>query len=219
MSKDEIRFQADARALGLLQLQEDPQYLRIPADRRVTLVESALEDGRSWADRTRDLWGSDPMNVAAHCNVPVVLSEGDAGFGSTIVHAEYRMRPLSITLYLEAIRHLDRLVSEQGARARLGIEQTAPVFLAHELYHHFDCTRGGAPLSRQNRVRLFGIGPWNWTSGLSSLSEIAAGAFAQRLLGLPFHPKLLDFLSIQTLNHGGHGEHGGEPRTMEWNCS
>ncbi len=73
--------------------------------------------------------------------------------------------------------------------------------------------------SPAHRVNISASVPWNWTSGLSSLSEIAAGAFAQQLLGLPFHPKLLDFLSIQTLNHGGHGEHGGEPKTMEWNCS
>ncbi|MBI3530062.1 MAG: hypothetical protein HY067_19110 [Betaproteobacteria bacterium] len=181
-------------ALGLLQLREDPQYRRIPIERRAALVETALEDGRSLADRTRDLWGSDPMNIAARCNVPVIHSENEAGFGSTIVHAEYRTRSPSITLYLPAIRRLDRLVSEQGAQDRLGIHRTAPVFLAHELYHHFDCTHGSAPLSRRHRVRLFSIGPWSWTSGLSSLSEIAAGAFAQRLLGLSFHPKLLDLL-------------------------
>ena len=185
---------AGPQALGLLQLREDPQFPRIPVERRVALVEAALEDGRSLADRTRDPCGSDPMSIAARRNVPVVFSEDDAGFGSTIVHAEYTTRPPSITLYLPAIRHLDRLVLEHGGRARLGIDQTAPVFLAHELYHHFDHTRGSAPLSRQYRVRLFGIGQWNWTSGLSSLSEIAAGAFAQRLLGLPFHPKVLDLL-------------------------
>lgn len=197
MSDIGIDWGAGPQALGLLELREDPQFPRIPVERRVALVEAALEDGCSLADRTRDLWGSDPMTIAARCNVPVVLSEDDAGFGSTIVHAEYRTRPPSITLYLPAIRHLDRLVSEQGAQVRLGIDQTAPVFVAHELYHHFDCTRGSAPLSRQHRVRLLGIGPWNWTSGLASLSEIAAGAFAQRLLGLSFHPKTLDSLLLK----------------------
>jgi len=149
----------EPQALGLLQLRDDTQYRRIPVKHRVELVEAALEDGRSLAGWTRDLWGSDPMSIAMRCNVPVILSEEDAGFGSTIVHAEYRTRPRSITLYLPAIRHLDRLVLEQDGQARLGIDQTAPVFLAHELYHHFECTRGSAPLSRQYRVRLFGIGP------------------------------------------------------------
>ena len=187
-------WSAVPQALGLLQLREDPQYPRIPVERRVALVEAALEDGRSLADRTRDLWGRDPTAMAACCGVPVIHREDDVGFGSTIVYAEYVTRSPSITLYLPAIRHLDRLIAEQGAQARLGIDRTGPVFLAHELYHHFDCTRGSAPLSRRHLVQIVRIGPWNWTSGLSSLSEIAAGAFAQRLLGLSFHPKLLDLL-------------------------
>jgi len=184
----------EPQTLGLLQLREDFQYRRIPVERRAVLVEAALEDGRSLAGRTRDLWGSDPMRIAVGCKVPVIHSEDDAGFGSTIVHAEYRTRPPSITLYLPAIRHLDRLISEHGAHARFGIDRTAPVFLAHELYHHFDCTRGHAPLSRQHPVEIFRLGPLKWTSGLSSLPEIAAGAFAQKLLGLSFHPNLLDLL-------------------------
>jgi hypothetical protein len=68
------------------------------------------------------------------------------------------------------------------------------MFIAHELYHHFDCLRGHARLSERHAVRIFSVGRWQWTSGLSSLCEIAAGAFAQRLMGLPFHPALLDLL-------------------------
>jgi hypothetical protein len=197
VSDSGLDWDAAPQALGLLQLREDLQYARIRVERRAALVEAALEDGRALADWTRDRWGRDPGSIAARCHVPVIHSEDDAGFGSTIVYAEYATRPPSITLYLPAIRRLDRLVSEQGVQARFGVDRTAPIFLAHELYHHFDCTRGNAPLSQRHRVRLFGIGSWNWTSGLSSLSEIAAGAFAQRLLGLSFHPKMLDLLLLQ----------------------
>ena len=210
MSDPDLDWDAAPQALGLLQLREDLLYARIPVERRAALVAAALEDGHSLADWARDRRGRDPGSIAARCGVPVIHSQDDANIGSKIVYAEYVTRSPSITLYLPAIRRLDRLVSEQGAQARLGIDRTAPVFLAHELYHHFDCTRGGATLSRLHRIRLFGIGPWNWTSGLSSLSEIAAGAFAQRLLGLSFHPKLLDFLSIQTLDHGDHGGNQGK---------
>lgn len=197
MSSPDPGWSAAPQALGLLQLREDPQYPRIPVQRRVALVEAALEDGRSLANRTCDLWGSDPMGIAARCNVPVIHSEDDAGFGSVIVYAGYATRPPSITLYLPAILRLDRLIAERGTQIRRSIGSTMPIFLAHELYHHFDCTRGSAPLSRRHLVQIFRIGPWNWTSGLSSLSEIAAGAFAQQLLGLSFHPKLLDLLILQ----------------------
>jgi hypothetical protein len=192
-----VDWNAGPQALGLLQLREDPQYPRIPVDRRVALVEAALEDGRSLADRTRKLWGRDPTAIAARCDVPVIRSKDDAGFGTVIVYADYVTRPPSIMLYLPAIFRLDTLIEECGVQVCRGIGSTTPIFLAHELYHYFDCLRGGGQLSRRHAVKIFSVGPWHWTSGLSSLSEIAAGAFAQALLGLPFHPKLLDLLLLQ----------------------
>ena len=186
--------EGDAQSLGLLQLQGDPQYRRLPAGRCAALVDTALEDGGALAVRARAQWGRDPSAIAAGCGVPVIRSESEAGFGSVIVFADYAVRQRRITLYLPAILRLDRLIAQRGIPLCAGVNATLPIFLAHELYHHFDCTRGCAPLSRQHRVRIFAVGPWSWTSGLSSLAEIAAGAFAQRLLGLPFHPKVLDLL-------------------------
>lgn len=196
MSDPGVDWNAQPQTLGLLQLRQDPQYPRIPADRRGALVETALEDGRSLANRTRELWGDVPAIVAARCDVPVVHSEEDAGFGSVVVYADYASQPPSITLYLPAIRSLDRLLAGHSARA-CEIGSTVPIFLAHELYHHFDCMRGSDRLARRHTVKIFGVGAWHWTSGLSSLSEIAAGAFAQQLLGLPFHPKILDLLLVE----------------------
>ena len=207
MSDPGFDWNAEPQILGLQQLRQDPQYPRIPADRHGALVQAALNDGLSLADRARDRWGDVPAIVAAHCGVAVVHSEENAGFGSIIVYADYASRPPSITLYLPAIRSLDQLLAGHSART-CEIGSTVPIFLAHELYHHFDCLRGSDRLARRHTVKIFGIGAWHWTSGLSSLCEIAAGAFAMRLLRLPFHPKLLDFLSVQTLNHGEHGEHG-----------
>ena len=188
-------WNAEPHMLGLLQLSQDPQYPRIPADRHGALVEAALNDGYSLADRARDQWGDVPANIAARCGVPIVHSEEDAGFGSIVVYADYASRPHSITLYLPAIRELDRLLAGHSAPA-CEIGSTVPIFLAHELYHHFDCLRGSERLARRHTVEIFGIGAWRWTSGLSSLCEIAAGAFAQRLLGLSFHPKVLELLLL-----------------------
>jgi predicted Zn-dependent protease with MMP-like domain len=188
-----VDWNAQPQALGLAQLRQDPQYPRINADRCGALVDAALEDGRALADRTRELWGDVPAIVAVRCGVPVVHSEEDAGFGSVVVYADYASLPPSITLYRPAIRGLDRLLACHSARARK-IGSTVPMFLAHELYHHFDCLRGSDRLARRHTVKIFGVGAWHWTSGLSSLAEIAAGAYAQHLLGLPFHPKLLDLL-------------------------
>jgi hypothetical protein len=185
----------DPHALGLAQLRQDPQFARIAPGRRDGLVAAALEDGRFLAADVKASLGADPVFIAAACGVPVIDSEREAGYGSVLVFAEYATRPPSITLYLPAIRRLDAAIARAG---RLDVAATRPLFLAHELYHHFDCTRS-EPLARRHRVRLFGLGRWNWTSGLTSLPEIAAGAFAQSLLDLPFHPKHLEsvFSAVQ----------------------
>jgi hypothetical protein len=183
----------DAQSLGLQQLKADPQFPRVPAERRSALVDAALQDGRFLAMEVRGHLGADPVFIAASCGVPVVDSQEEAGFGSTLVFAEYATRPPSITLYAPALQQMDMALAASPPGRAHGVLASRPVFLAHELYHHFDCLRR-VPLARRHRVRLFGIGRWAWTSGLTSLPEIAAGAFAQELLGLPFHPKFLDAL-------------------------
>lgn len=198
---------AAAFDLGLAQLRQDPQYPRVPAARRGVLVEAALEDGRELARGVIARWGKRPDAIAERCGIPVSRSGADAGYGSVVVHAEYSARPPKITLYLPAIHRLARHVRRSRLAHDAGPAALQDIFVAHELYHHFDCARGKDSLARRHRVDIFRFGPWRWTSGLASLAEIAAGAFAQAMLDLPFHPALLDHLLMQQI--GNHGEHGG----------
>jgi hypothetical protein len=206
----------DPLGLGLMLLREDPQFSRIPESRRVPLVEAALADGCSVAARIARLWGNDPAAIAARRRIPVVDSQADGGYGSVVVYATYTSQPSCITLFRPAISRLSAFARGRGSErltelsknaASMNEPVLASMFIAHELYHHFDCLRGKARLSQRHTVRIFSVGRWQWTSGLSSLSEIAAGAFAQRLMGLPFHPASLDVLFKRiVMNHGEHGE-------------
>jgi hypothetical protein len=169
---------------------------RIPEAQHHEWVEFALEDACALAARVGRDWGSEPFAIAAGCALPVAQSEAEAGYGSTVIYAEYAVRTRAITLYMPAIRRLDaRLAVDCGPH--LGVTQTAPIFLAHELYHHFDCLRGAGALLRRRRVSVLKLGRWSWTAGLNVLCEIAAGAFAQQLLGLRFHPRLFDVVLAQ----------------------
>ena len=184
---------ATSSALGLLALSGDVQFRRIPDAQRTELVEQALQDGRRLAQRACQQWGPDPSVIAGRCNLAITESHTEAGFGTTVIYAEYAVSPPSITLYTPAIRRLDALIAKQS-RIDWGIERTTPIFVAHELYHHFDLMRGKDALIRRHRVNMVKLGRWSWTVGVSTLPEIAAGAFAQQLLGLAFHPELLDVL-------------------------
>ena len=187
---------ATPRALGLLLLREDPQSARIAADRRAALVDAALEDGARIADAVSKRWGREPDRIALRGGVSVSDCDTEQGWGATVVYAEYLERPARVRLFRPAIARLDRGLAEPGVRHITGIERARSALLAHELYHHFDAVRDGVPLARRHRVTLLRFGAWQWTSGLVSLAEIAAGAFAQRLLGLRWHPRFFDIITV-----------------------
>lgn len=179
-------------ALGLLMLESDPVYGRIAAGDRAGLVQAALCDGADLAEEVRLRWGGDPDAIAAQLHIPVIDSDDDAGFGSTVVFAEYQARRPCVVLYRAAIARL-QTAADRDTRLSLPCPARS-VLLAHELYHHFDCTGARPPIAQRHRVTLLALGRWRWTSGIASLAEIAAGAFAQSLLRLPVHPKHLDLL-------------------------
>ena len=185
----------DSLILGLQMLAEDPQAGRIPLPDRADRVRAALDDGRNHAVAASGRWGKDPDFIARACGVPVTDSDAMSGFGTTLVFAEYSTRQPGITLYSSAIAQLDRRLAELPGHV---IGHARALFLAHELYHHLDCTDPRGPIARRHPVTIFRLSRWRWTSGVRALAEIAAGAFAQQLLGLSFHPKTLDLLLLQS---------------------
>jgi hypothetical protein len=187
---------AQGRNLGRLMLAEDPLSRHVPVELMPVLVDAALAEGRDRAEWAAHLCGEGPDALAAILGVPVVSADDDANFGSHIVFAQYIARPARITLYRSALAWIDRILAVPEVDALLAIESCTPAFLAHELYHHLDHTLPCGALSRRHRVCLIALGRWHWRAALASLDEIAAGAFAQALLGLTFHPRLLELLAV-----------------------
>ncbi|TXL77194.1 hypothetical protein FHP25_10550 [Vineibacter terrae] len=183
-------------ALGLVELQADRQFHRIPQAARQPLVEDALASGEQAARAGRAAHGTDdPQVLARRLGVRVEVVAGEGGFGSVSVFADYVKRPPCIRLYAPAIDALDRRLEAYPDRDRLAAG-TRAVFLAHELFHHVEGQQPSRALAARHRVALFALGPLKPTVGLASLAEIAAGAFAQHLLSLRYHPKLLDVVAL-----------------------
>jgi hypothetical protein len=185
-----------AERLGVLVLRDDPQFGRIPQSRAPALVAAALADGQCFAEDLAARLGRCPDALAEALRVPVRDLARDSDYGTTVVYAEYLTRPPRIRLYRRPLQALARHLQPDAPGAPLAIEDVRAIYLAHELYHHLDATRSGPSLAAQHRVTVCSVGRWRWTSGLASLPEIAAGAFAQALLGLRYHPKLLDLFTL-----------------------
>jgi hypothetical protein len=187
--------------LGLVMLEADPHARRLDRAAQVAAVRDALADGSATAKALREHFPSlTPQKIAHALGVPVEATDDDPMAGSLWRFAEYRKRPARILLYRNGLAPLDRAVVGPLAVRLLGHAMPQDVFIAHELFHHVEGTRPETPIARRHQPTLFRIGGWRWRTGIAALSEIAAGAFAQSLLDLPCHPKVLDLVAVDAIS-------------------
>jgi hypothetical protein len=189
-----------AAELGLVMLKVDPHAWRLDRATQLAAVADALADGiaaaRSLRDRFADL---SPEQIACELGLPVETTDSDPMVGPIWRFAEYRSRPPRIVLYRRGLGPLERSLTGDRATSLLGQATPRDVFIAHELYHHIEAVRSEPPIARRYRPTLFRIGNWHWRTGIAALAEIAAGAFAQSLLELPCHPKVLDHVVVDAI--------------------
>jgi hypothetical protein len=191
---------ASPETLGMVMLEADPHARRLDRAARLAAVSDALADGAAVAMTWRARFpGLPPHEIARELDLPIEVTDDDPMVGSLWRFAEYRQRPARILLYDRGLAPLERELAGAWAVRLLGQAPPREVFIAHELYHHAEATRPDTPIARRHRPTLFRIGGWHWRTGIAALAEIAAGAFAQSLLHLPCHPKLLDLIALDAI--------------------
>jgi hypothetical protein len=192
---------ASPETLGLVMLEADPHGGRLKRSAQLAAVAEALADGAGTArDLQQRFPDRTPQELARALKVGVETTEDDPLVGSIWRFAEYRPRPPRIVLYNRGLAPLEEVLVGTMATRLLGRATPRDVFIVHELYHHADAIRPGTPIARRYRPTLFRIGNWHWRTGIAALAEIAAGAFAQSLLDLPCHPKVLDFVAVDAIS-------------------
>jgi len=189
--------------LGMLMLQGDLHAARLDDRTQCAAVVDALADGAATASGLRKRFpGLTSRQIAGELQVTVTTTDDDPMVASIWRFAEYRARPPQILLYARGLAPLEQALAHVPAARLLGEATVKDVFVAHELYHHIEATRAEAPIARRHQATLFQIGKWRWRTGIATLAEIAAGSFAQTLLDLPCHPKLLDFVAGERIRSG-----------------
>jgi hypothetical protein len=192
---------ASPRTLGLIMIEADPHASRLDRPAQLAAVSDALADGAATARNLQERFPRrTPEELARKLQVPIETTDDDPMVGSIWRFAEYRPRPPRIMLYNCGLAALEGALTGTLATGLLGRATPRDVFVAHELYHHAEAIRSEVPIARRYRRTLFRIGNWHWRTGIAALAEIAAGAFAQSLLDLPCHPKILDFVAVDALS-------------------
>jgi len=191
---------ASPDSLGLSMLEADVHASRLDRRTRLAAVSAALADGAATAGNLRERFpGCTPEELARALGVPVEVTDDDPLVGSIWRFAEYRPRPPRIMLYSRGLAPLEDELNGAMATRLLGRATPRDVYIAHELYHHAEAVRTKTPIAQRYRATLFRIGNWHWRTGIAALAEIAAGAFAQSLLELPCHPRVLDLVAVEAL--------------------
>jgi len=190
-----------AERLAFAMLEADPHARRLDLAAKFAAVRGALADGAATAKALHQRFPDfTPHRIAHELGVPVEVTDDDPLVGSIWRFAEYRQRPARIVLYRSGLALLDRAIAGGLAMRLLGHATPQQVFIAHELFHHAETTRSDTPIAQRYRPTLFRIGGWHWRTGIAALAEIAAGAFAQSLLDLPYHPHVLDLVALEAIS-------------------
>lgn len=190
----------DSRSLAGQLLATDPLYRRVRPEQRRAAIDFGLAAGQSAARKLATERGiSEPFAMAEALGVAISFTGRQACVGSQVHYSEYSCRKTSITIYRQAMDEVNTAIGEHGLEAELGVGDITPIHVAHELYHHIEFHSKPAPTAGF-RVTTFAAGPISLNSGLMSLSEVAANAFAQELLGLRLFPAVLEFITVYQHN-------------------
>ena len=104
--------------------------------------------------------------------------------------------PSTIRLRPDLIQETQAKLDTAEYRALLGTFQLEDVMLAHELFHFLERIHKKTIYTQTEKTTTISIGPIHVRKRLTMSSEVAAMAFVQSLLGLPWNPYLLDAIIV-----------------------
>lgn len=195
----EVIAVASEQRCAYLALKDDPFFRRLPSGSEQEAIQFALTAGQTAGQRVMNQYGLVPENIASSLQVRVNRNDAAMVVGKAVLFSEYGDRPPAITIYTRSVEEANRLIRDNGLAEALGLDDVAPIHLAHELYHHLEAKKltGG---TASYRIQTLSLGPIRLRTGLPSLSEIAADHFALVVLSLRVPPKAVQFITIHHHN-------------------
>ena len=103
--------------------------------------------------------------------------------------AEYRREKKEIVVFRDFHEKLLREVKSTQLS-----EHLLKFVVAHQLFHHLELNRIGEVYKRY-KFETFRFGPFAVQKYIRGLSDVAARAFTQTLLGLEISPRVFDYLT------------------------
>lgn len=171
---DEYRFPFPGRELADQELAHDPCCARVPPEERAGIVERAWQTGCRAAGEVfqRENGSGDFKAILKKSGLELVEQDTDFVAGRQRYFSDYISGQKRVNLYRRSIL----LWAEENG---LSYDEAVNLILSHEYYHFLEVSEIGLT-SRQYTVPMIRIGRLCLgRTGLRSLSEIGAHAFAR----------------------------------------
>ena len=177
-------------ALAFLELARDKFFLQLPEEEKNKLVKQVLaigDEAASWvaAEYNTD----DPRKIAVKMGIRIYGEEK-----KSLARSEYRRESKEIAISRRFHEKLLREVHSKELSERL-----LKLVVAHELFHHIEAERIGEVYKRF-KFKIFQLGPLVIEKTIKGLSDVAAQAFTQSLLGLEVSPQVFDYLVLTSIS-------------------
>lgn len=172
-------------ALAYLELAKDKVFKKMGEEEKLGLIEEILKIGDEAAIWVAGEYGTnDPRKIASKMGLKVL---GEVK--NTLKRSEYRPEKKEIAIS----RHFHEKLMREVESRELS-EHLLKFVVAHELFHHLEMERLGEVYKRY-RFKTWKLGPYIRQKFIKGLSDVAAQAFTQTLLGLELSPKVFDYLT------------------------
>ena len=158
-------------------LEEDAVYFKIPAEKRDEVFDRAWNTGVEAAraliaERDGKL---DFFSILADYKLKLKTEDIDNVAGNIRFYSEIYPRAKEVKLYLKSVKLWAK-------KTGVGMRDGQQLILAHEFFHYLEYAKLGFT-SKQCLVYMLKIGKWEiGKTGVPSLSEIGANAFANECL-------------------------------------
>lgn len=173
-------------------LRKDPLFYKLPLSKVPDLVGYALKTGEIMAEKLVYIHGTrEPLRLARLMGIRILFDITHYASRPLTVLSRYRENPPTIVIYEAALRECRENVAKWDIKSKYLLSELTNVCVCHELYHHYERDTGNfADLSCS--VPVLNLGFLKIEKSVRTISEIAAHAFARKLLNLPFLPCILE---------------------------
>lgn len=196
MIKDLIRElkTIDENIWGLYTFKRDPLCGKVTDEEKADMIKKASECGRQQAIELKEKYGVCTCSQYAEKLGLTVSQIEENNAKDYILFAKFNS-PGTISINISNIKEAEEVVKKENLNFLIEEIKIEDILIAHEMFHFIEAKNNELYTSTA-KIILWKLGPIKYNSGLVALGEIAAMAFAKKLLKLSYCPNLFDVLLL-----------------------